>query len=395
MKQSAAVLIISVALLLSGCAGPSGGGPALTPVDPGDQPRFGDDLPLAGLRDAVQLSLDYLDRVPAERRFSFGDDVYPAAHLARSLTRFLGFLATDPDPKALSGFIRKHYRVYRSSGHPETGKVLFTGYYEPLLTGSLTPTPVFRHPVYGRPEDLAVVDLSRFSEKYAGEKITGRVSGKTFVPYFDREAIQETGALRGRAEPLAWVDDRIDLFFLQIQGSGKIALPDGEILNVGYTAQNGRPYRSIGRLLIDEGKIPRSEMSMQRLKQYLRAHPEEVDRILYHNPSYVFFRIKPDGPRGALNVTLTPGRSLAVDRDVFPMPALAFVQAEKPVVDNAGNIREWIDFSRFVLTQDTGGAINGPGRADLFWGHGPYAELAAGHMNHRGELFFLVLKPQS
>jgi membrane-bound lytic murein transglycosylase A len=393
--RSVAVLIISVVLLLSGCAGPAKDGPALTPVAPRNHPRFADDLPLGGLREAVLRSLDYLERVPADRPFSFGEDVYPAAHLSRSLTRFLGFLTTDPDSKALSRFIREHYRIYRSSGHPETGKVLFTGYYEPLLTGSRTPTPVFQYPVYGRPEDLAVVDLSRFSQKYDGEKITGRVSGKTFVPYFDREAIEETGALRSRAEPLAWVDDRIDLFFLQIQGSGKIALTDGEILNVGYTAQNGRPYRSIGRLLIDEGKIPKSEMSMQRLKAYLRAHPEEVDRILYHNPSYVFFSLKPDGPRGALNVPLTPGRSLAVDRKVFPMPALAFVQAEKPVVDDAGEIRKWIDFGRFVLTQDTGGAITGPGRADLFWGHGPYAELAAGHMNHRGELFFLVLKPQS
>lgn len=363
-----------------------------------DFPRFSDDRDLDGLKPAIHSSLTYLERIPADRRFSFGEDAYPAAHIARSLRAFLEFLETSPDAEALNRFIRKRYRVYRSTGGPETGRMLFTGYYEPLLDGSRTPSEAYPHPVYGRPDDLSVVDLGAFSTELEGKKITGRVSGKTFVPYPDRRAIVHENALAELAEPLIWAKDRLDLFFLQIQGSGKVALPDGETLRLRYAAQNGRPYVSIGKLLIEEGAIPREEMSMQRLKGWLRENPDEVDRVLTANPSYVFFAVADGGPYGALNVALTPGRSLAVDRRIMPMATLSFIQTEKPIPasddpDNPGAIREWKPFSRFVLNQDTGGAIRGPGRADLFWGAGAYAELAAGHLQHPGDLYLLALDP--
>lgn len=182
-------------------------------------------------------------------------------------------------------------------------------------------------------------------------------------------------------------------FFLQIQGSGKIHIDGGGVLNVHYHASNGKAYRSIGNLLIEQGKIPRAEMSMQQIRAYLDAHPEEVSAIFSYNPSYVFFKIEPDGPRGCLDVRLTPGRSLAVDRRIFPMAALSFIQTQKPMVDGNGAIVGWTECARFVLNQDTGGAIRGPGRGDIFWGNGPYAELAAGHMQHPGRLYFLILKP--
>jgi membrane-bound lytic murein transglycosylase A len=234
--------------------------------------------------------------------------------------------------------------------------------------------------------------LSLFSAEYQGKTLVGRFTGERIVPYFDRDAI-EKGALDGAVVPIAWVDNPVDLFFLQIQGSGKIYFESGDTINVHYHVANGKPYRSIGNLLIEQGKIPRLEMSMQRIRAYLNSHPEEVGAVFSYNPSYVFFKTEPDGPLGCLDVKLTPGRSLAVDRRIFPMAALSFIETQKPVVDGNGAITAWSECARFVLNQDTGGAIRGPGRGDLFWGNGSYAELAAGHMQHSGRLYFLVLKP--
>jgi membrane-bound lytic murein transglycosylase A len=221
----------------------------------------------------------------------------------------------------------------------------------------------------------------------------GRLSGHRVVPYYNRKDIEESDVLAGKAPVLAWLEDPIDLFFLQIQGSGRVVLDNGEALNLHYDSTNGQPYRSIGRLLVEEGKIPLPEMSMQRIRDFLAAHPEQTRGILNHNPSYVFFRIEEDGPLGFLEVKLTPGRSIALDHRLFPLPALVYIETEKPVLDADGRIARWEPFGRFVVSQDTGGAIRGPARADLFWGHGPYAEAAAGHMRHRGQLYLMVLKP--
>jgi len=201
--------------------------------------------------------------------------------------------------------------------------------------------------------------------------------------------------LYGKAQPLAWVSDPVNLYFLHVQGSGKVVFEDGQTIIVGYDSSNGRPYRSIGQLLIDEGKISLEEMSMQRIRAYLNQNPGEIQRVLDHNPSYIFFKVTPDGPLGSLNVRLTPGRSVALDRKLFPPAALAFVETKKPLSDNQGQVNSWMDCSRFMLNQDTGGAITGPGRADIFWGSGPYAELAAGHLRHPGRLYFLVLRPDA
>jgi membrane-bound lytic murein transglycosylase A len=170
-------------------------------------------------------------------------------------------------------------------------------------------------------------------------------------------------------------------------------LAQGGHLNVHYHVVNGHPYRSIGRMLIDEGKITKEEMSMQKIRSYLKEHPGEVDRVLNYNPSYVFFKLEEEGPVGFLQVKLTPVRSIALDRRLFPPAALAFIETERPELDHYGEIFEWRDLKAFVLNQDTGGAIRGPGRADLFWGNGHYAEVAAGYMQHPGRLYFLVLKP--
>ncbi|MGD8969810.1 MAG: MltA domain-containing protein [Desulfobacterales bacterium] len=357
-------------------------------------PKFTDDMRFDGLAQAIQQSQAYLQRVPSDKEFKFGEDSYSAAHLARSMASFLAFVQTRPTDDELSRFIRDNYRVYRSAGKGPEKDVLFTGYYEPLLSARLQADKTHRVPILGRPDDLVTIDLAAFSEKYRGEKLTGRLTGQTVIPYYERKDIEEQGVLTGKAPVLAWLQNPVDLFFLQIQGSGRLLMESGETLNLHYDSSNGRPYRSIGRLLIDEGKIPLSEMSMQRIRSFLAAHPEETRRILNHNPSYVFFRVEKDGPLGFLEVKLTPGRSIALDYRLFPLPALVYIETEKPILDSSDQIVDWERFGRFVLSQDTGGAIRGPARADLFWGSGSYAEVAAGYMQQRGNLFLMVLKPE-
>jgi membrane-bound lytic murein transglycosylase A len=389
-------LMAAVAALIAGCAAPIKKAPkelALVRKSGFSYPNFTDDLEFEGLEYSVLKSMAYLQKVPADRIYQFGPDQYDAAHLLQSLEQFMDFIRTNPSNRDLQKFIRSNYLVYQSVGRDQEGEVLFTGYYEPHLNGRLQPDDEFRFPIYALPEDLIKIDLSTFNEKYAGESIVGRYTGETVVPYYDRREIDEQNALADKAQPLAWIKDPVDVFFLQIQGSGKIFLDTGEVINVHYNGSNGRPYRSIGKLLIDEQKIPQEEMSMQKIRSYLHEHPEEMAPVLNHNPSYVFFKLEPEGHLGYLNVLLTPGRSVALDRRIFPPAALVFVQTKKPVVDSAGQIDSWADCSRFALNQDTGGAIRGPGRADLFWGSGPYAEIAAGHMAHAGKLFFLILKP--
>ena len=355
-------------------------------------PDITDDMTYDSLEQGVLMSLSYLKKIPANRQFVFGKDQYNTEHMIKSLQHFLGYIQTRPSRKDLKEFIQSNYRIYRSVGRDGEGEVLYTGYYEPLLQGSLVKSEQYRFPIYTRPRDLITIDLSLFHAKFRGEKIIGRFADQSVVPYYDRSEIESEGVLGDKADVLAWAKDPVDVFFLQIQGSGKVQLDNGEVFNVHYQTSNGRPYRSIGKLLIDEDKISVADMSMQKIRQYLHNHPDEIDTVLNYNPSYVFFKIEPNGPLGNINVKLTPGRSIALDRHIFPPAALAFIETEKPLIDDAGRIQSWLRFSRFALNQDTGGAIKGPGRADLFWGNGSYAEIAAGHLKHTGRLYFLVLK---
>ncbi|MCP3951552.1 MAG: transglycosylase, partial [Desulfobacterales bacterium] len=344
----------------------------LTLVNERNLPEFFDDMCFDALSASIDQSLAYLGSLSPSSRFLFGDDTYSAAHMVLSLEKFADFLKTVPDTAAVNRYIREHYQVYQAAGRQGNGQMLVTGYYEPFLEGSHQKNTRFRFPLYTRPTDLVAVDLSLFSEKFKGETLWGRFTGKTLVPYHDRREIDSTGVLSAKADVLAWVDDRIDLFFLHIQGSGKLYMAAGAPINVHYNSPNGRPYRSIGKLLIDNGAIPREQMSMQAIKKHLRENPAAVDDILNANPSYVFFNTESEGPIGSIGVRLTPGRSIATDRRIFPKGALAFIKTQKPLVDGNGSIQKWSDFGRFVLNQDTGGAIRGAGRADLFWGNGPY-----------------------
>jgi membrane-bound lytic murein transglycosylase A len=392
-------ILFVVLLLAPGCALPPKPPPeikksALIRVSPSAYPEFMDDITFDGLAHSLTQSISYLKRISPKKTFRFENDVYDAVHMTRSLEIFLKYLKERPSNQDLNRFVKNHYLVYRSTGNKEHGEMLFTGYYEPLLQGYREKTGEYRHPIYSRPKDLLTIDLSSFSSRFKGERIIGKYEGQKVVPYDDRKNIDQDASFDTRSVPLAWVKDPVDLFFLHIQGSGKVFLENGDMINVHYHTTNGRPYRSIGRLLIEKGKIPKAQVSMQSIRAYLHDHPDEMEEILHYNPSYVFFKIEKEGPLGVLGVKLSPGRSIALDTRLFPLAGLAFIQSKKPLIDGSGMIHEWIDMNRFVLNQDTGGAIKGAGRADLFWGSGKNAEIAAGHMKHRGKLYFLVLKPK-
>ncbi|MDJ0665634.1 MAG: MltA domain-containing protein [Desulfobacterales bacterium] len=357
-----------------------------------DWPAFADDMDFDGLEDAINQSLVYLSRLPDDRRFRFGAADYSKNLMVRSLALLRDFAATRPDQVRLQQFLRQHYQLYRSIGRPPDGDVLFTGYFEPLYAGSLHPSPVYNIPVYGIPEDLVSVNLSLFSPEWAGQRIVGRLEGHQLLPYHTRAKIIHENVLQTKAPIIAWLRDPVDLYFLQVQGSGSIKTPAGQKVRILYAAQNGHPSELVGRHLIRENKVPPEEMSMQRIRRYFREHPEDTERMLNQDPSFVFFRIGETGPLGNLGVEVTPGRSIATDRHLFPPGALAYITSQKPLVSGDRTIAQWTPLKRFVLNQDTGGAIKGPGRADLFWGSGAYAETAAGHLQHTGSLYFLILK---
>jgi membrane-bound lytic murein transglycosylase A len=267
---------------------------------------------------------------------------------------------------------------------------LFTGYYEPLLHGSRRFGGAFTVPLYRAPDDLIRVDLGRFKPELAGQAITGRVDGSQFVPYFARAEI-DAGALEGRDLELVWVDDPIDRFFLQIQGSGQIQLDDGARIRVGYAGQNGHQYHAIGRDLVALGAMALDEVSLQSIRDWLIAHPEQAETIMARNGSYVFFRERPeldpaDGPIGAQGVPLTAGRSLAVDPRYIPLGAPVWLETSVPWPEGEGPLR------RLMVAQDSGGAIKGPVRGDVFWGAGARAEAIAGRMRGQGRCVVLLPK---
>ncbi|MFH1076653.1 MAG: MltA domain-containing protein [Pseudomonadota bacterium] len=367
---------------------------AMIRLKPNEYPRFTDDMSLTSARKAAQESLKYLTSLPASALFQFGHDTFSATHMARSIETFIKIIDANPTPEEINAQIKKKFSIYQTKGgrHGQKSKALFTGYYEPVLSGSLSRTPKYQYPIYRQPDNLAQIDMGLFDSRLQGRNFTGRCSGRAFVPYYDRKEIDSDGALHGNGYELLWVRDPVTLFFLHIQGSGKVVLENGKTLNVGYACANGRPYKSIGKLLIDEGKITLEDMSMQRIRAYLEKHPEDMERIFNYNQSYVFFRFVDQGPIGSISVPLTPGRSIATDKSLFPKGALAFITSEKPVIAKNRSIQGWQKFSRFAFNQDTGGAIKGEARVDLFFGKGLYASLAAGSMKQRGKVYFLVLK---
>ena len=356
-------------------------------------PAVGDDESADSLKKAIESSLAGLEKIPGDRTFRLGREIYPLSRVKESLADMRNRLEEMGLGDDFFRYLGEHYLFFQSSAK----EVRFTGYYEPLLRGSMQPSETYRYPIYRKPDDLLTIDLSQyyFFQKFPDlpAQIRGRLTGDNrVIPYFSREEIDFDGKLTRKNLEVLWIDDLIAIFFLQIQGSGMVELENGRMLRVGYSDQNGQPYRSIGRMLIDSGNLKKDEASMQGIRDYLKCHPAEWRRMLSSNPSYIFFRILETGPLGSFGVPLTPGRSIATDNRIFPPGLPVLIETEKPVFNERKEIIRWEKFRRLVLNQDTGGAIRGPARVDLFTGSGDGAERTAGHMMQKGTFFFLIQK---
>jgi membrane-bound lytic murein transglycosylase A len=382
-------LLVLGLIVLGGCAEerkPAEPAPPPTPeltlasVDFADLPGWAEDDPRDALA-AFRRSCGRWQKQPPER------SVGGQGGFAGTIADWLAVCADAASATDARTFFETRFAPFAVGDRSER-EGLFTGYYEPLLRGARAPDAVHRYPLYRRPPDLVGVDLGQFDPELEGRRIGGRVEKGRLVPYADRAAI-EAGALSGRQLELLWVDDPVDRFFLEIQGSGQVRLPDGRTVRVGYADQNGRPYRAIGKDLIEIGAIPRERMSMQAIRAWLNANPTAAPGMMARNPSYVFFTeldglAAESGPLGAQGVPLTPGRSLAVDRKFLPLGAPVWVATVAPEPEGDRPLR------RLMVAQDTGGAIRGPVRGDVFWGAGPEAEHLAGHMKSPGRLYILL-----
>lgn len=293
-----------------------------------------------------------------------------------------------PDDKTTRAFFEQWFQPYQATQEDGTPDGLITGYYEPLLKGDRVRTERARYPLYAAPDDLIAVDLASIYPELKGLRLRGRLVGNKIVPYFTRQDIEQPAngnSDRFKGKPIAWAEDPVDLFFLQIQGSGRLELPDGSHMRVGYADQNGYPYLSIGKLLVERGELKLEQASMQGIKDWGAKHPDKLPDLLASNPSFVFFRELPDdlpGPLGSLGVPLTGGRSIAVDPGFIPLGAPVFLSTTQPNSTQPLN--------RLVMAQDSGGAIKGGVRADFFWGFGNPAGELAGRMKQRGRMWVLL-----
>ncbi|MGE3623610.1 MAG: murein transglycosylase A [Bdellovibrionales bacterium] len=372
------ILLGGFLLLLAACAGvapPKKLG--LEPVEFAELPGWNEDSPNEALA-AFARSCAVLLKKPAGAAMGAagkaGDWKKPCAALT-SIPR--------SDPAAARAFFETYFTPHAASG-ADGNEGLFTGYYEAELYGSTKKTKRFHVPLYARPKDLVTVDLGLFRPEWKGQRILGKVDKTRFVPYDERAAIAKN-PLPPRAEVLLWVDDPIGAFFLEIQGSGRVRMPDGSIRRIGYDGTNGRGYVAIGKPLAARGDIQKP-VTMQKIRAWLSEHPVDRQAALNLNPSYVFFRKlekDEDGPIGAQGVALTPLRSLAVDPAYIPLGVPLWLATQngdgKPI-------------RRLVIAQDTGGAIKGAVRGDVFWGAGTEAEAEAGTMQSRGRYFLLLPK---
>lgn len=290
---------------------------------------------------------------------------------------------TQPDNPSLRAFFEEGFTPYQVFNPDGSSLGLITGYYEPRLYGSRVKTARFRYPLYGVPDDLLTIDLSEVYPQLKDLRLRGRMQGNRIVPYYNRGEI-DTGKAPLQGRELFWVDNAVELFFLQIQGSGRIELPDGSMVKVGYAEQNGHPYTSIGKKLVEMGAFKLEESSMQNIKLWAEKNPGKLQSLLEQNPSYVFFRELPNdlpAPLGALGVPLTNEYSLAVDARTIPLGAPVFLSTTYP------NTTE--PLNRLMLAQDTGGAIKGAVRGDFFWGFGEQAGVQAGRMKQTGQMWVL------
>lgn len=358
---------------------------ALVRLDAAQAPSFTDDLGADSLRQAARQSLDYYRSLPKEQLFVLGRDTYTVEDLSYSMDYLVQLLERSPRPDDWAQVLSREYAIYQSIGTDEDRTVVFTSYFEPTIPARLMPDKIYRFPLYGRPADLLDVDLSLFDANYQGGRVVGRREGRAVVPYYRRSDIDGHKILATHGLELAWAKDSFDVLDLQIEGSGWLDLGGGERRRIRYDGDNGHKFRSVGQYLISTGRISAKKFNREAFRRYLRQHPKERQKLLNVNDRYIFFRLDTSTSApyafGNISVPLTPGRSIATDPKLFPKGALAWVRVsrESPV-------------KRFMVNQDEGGAIQGPGRVDIFAGGGEAALKFASRLWNKGALYFLVKK---
>jgi membrane-bound lytic murein transglycosylase A len=350
-------------------------------TNPADVPDFTDAChDLSNLSIAIDNSLNYLRKPSSQRFFPYADITKQQA--VNSLTAFKDLLKSGLTGRQFNDAISQRFDVYMSVGCDDAGTVLFTGYYTPIFDGSAVKTAQFQYPLYRQPDDLVKGDQGQ---------ILGRKSPDgQITPYPARAEIENSNMLAGKE--IVWLDDPFKCYVAQVQGSAIIRLPDGQLVTYGYAANNGHEYRSIIKELINEGKIPSERVSLASLIDYFKTNSSLVRQYTQLNPRFVFFRQTADnGPRGSLNEPVTPYRSIATDKSIFPRAGLTFFTTKLP--RRIGD-RTYIDpFAGFALDQDTGGAIRAAGRCDIYLGVGDEAGKLAGQTYQEGRLYYLFLKP--
>jgi membrane-bound lytic murein transglycosylase A len=398
---------IALGLFLGGCAtvpSPQVTAPAAPPpttfklvkLTSAQMPSFEDDFDTSTLRTAALQSLAYYRGRPKEETYTLAADTYTAVEFADSLAFFIDLMEKAPSKEAWKESIRNSFDVYQSVGTDPVRTVTFSSYYEPVIPARLQRSKTFRYPLYGRPSDLMEVDVGEFDPAYRGLRLFGRKKGSSLVPYHTRAEIDSEHRLKGKAKPIAWAKSPTDIFFMQIEGSGWLDVGKGKKLRIRYNGTNGRRYRSVGLYLLSSGRYPGKTIDHWQFEAFLNNNPKERQTFLNVNPRYVFFQLDHSTMSvyafGNINVPLTAWRSIATDPKLFPKGLLSWISTDQPDFDAQGKKTGTKPLTRFMLNQDEGGAIQGPGRVDFFAGDGPDAERFATNFWQKGTLYFLVKK---
>ncbi len=349
---------------------------------------FEDDLATEGLSEAIENHLEVLAYQDPNKILPMGNKQITVQKIILTLEAFLDLLNQNLSTEEFAHEIEENFQLIQT-GKGNNLEALFTGYYTPVIPASRTPSPEFRYPIYRKPRQLSKNRL------FVRQRIPGNPYAKLkFVdgPNYTREDIDGFNALKNSGLEIAWLQNEMERYFLHIQGSGILEFPNGELKGVQFAGTNGYRYESVGKRMLKEGALSPSEGSMQGIKKHFNERPQDIPKYLYKNKRYIFFEFSDGTPRGSSGTPVIANRSIATDTSIYPQGGLAFISSRKPVLDESGKIINWEPFTRFVINQDTGSAIKGLGRVDLYFGIGKQAGQLAGRYMQKGDLYFLLLK---
>lgn len=360
--------------------------PALIPLSPDEYPSFSDHGGKDVFKQALKNQIAYFSRLKQPTFYSWDRKTISSTTLQATLKKFLRILEDD-GVRDWNQQIREHFDVYQSTGEKGDGTVIFTGYYIPQLKGSLEMDEEYSYPLYRLPDDLIIKEY-----KADGSKKALRIENGKEHPYYTRKQIDQEGVLQGKGYEIAYLKDPLDCYTLHVQGSGTLLFPDGTTLNLHFSGSNYYPYHSLREEMLKDGVLSPENASMESIRTYFSDHPDQLQPYLNRNERYTFFKMGKGEIVGCLGLELTPERSIAIDKQIFPAGALSYIVTTVPAVNTSMDVERYVPWSRFVLNQDEGGAIKGSHRVDIFWGTGDRAKAVASHMKQPGELYYLIAK---